>query len=118
MSFYYSLSLSLPPSLPPSLPLSLLAGNVESTEPTKCLMRIAEYVDSSEHNGGALREWFLDNREEVLDMLAEEEGRVERIKRETVAPERCVCMCTEVSLKLKFIARPNEQGSGTSIVLL
>ena len=72
-------------------------------------MRIAEYIDSSEHSDGELKEWFLDNREDVLDMLAEEEGRVERVKkgRETAAPERCVCMCAEVALKLKLIARPN-----------
>ena len=57
-------------------------------------MRIAEYIDSSEHSDGVLRGWFLDSREEVLDMLAEEEGRVERVKRgrETAAPERCACV--------------------------
>ena len=74
-------------------------------------MRIAEYIDSSEHSDGELRGWFLDNREEVLDMLAEEEGRVERVKRgrDTAVTERCVCVCvcTEVALKLKFIVRPN-----------
>ena len=103
-----------PPSLPsPSLPLlslplppsppSLLPGNVESTEPTKCLMRIAEYVDSIEHSGGELRGWFLDSREEVLDMLAEEKGRVERVKRrrDTAVTERSVC--TEVESDLHSV---------------
>lgn len=54
-------------------------------------MRIAEYVDSSEHHGD-LRRWFLGSRSEVLEMLAEEQGRVESVKsrREAAVLERCV----------------------------
>ena len=54
-------------------------------------MRIAEYVDSSEHHGD-LRRWFLGSRIEVLEMLAEEQGRVEAMKsrREAAMLERCV----------------------------
>jgi pyruvate,water dikinase len=44
-------------------------GNVESTEPTKMLMRIAEYVDS---HSPQLREWFVEEKTGVLDMLREE----------------------------------------------
>ena len=63
-------------------------------------MRIAEYVDSTEHSGGELRGWFLDSREEVLDMLAEEKGRVERVKRgrDTAVTERSVCTAMESDL--------------------
>ena len=45
------------------------SGNVESTEPTKMLMRIAEYVDS---HSPQLREWFVEEKTGVLDMLREE----------------------------------------------
>ncbi len=50
---------------------------MESTEPTKALMRVAEYIDTHE-KGEELKVWFLERREEVMDMLAEEEGRVAR----------------------------------------
>ena len=43
-----------------------MTGNVESTEPTKVLMKIAEYVDTE---GEEFRDWFLGNREECLDLL-------------------------------------------------
>ena len=63
-------------------------------------MRIAEYVDSSEHHGGGLRGWFLGSKNEVLEMLAEEQGRVEAVKkgREAAVLERyvgmwCVWVC-------------------------
>ena len=65
-----SLSLLLP--LPP--PISS-PGDVESTEPTKMLMKIAEYVDTCEHEG--LRTWFLSCKGEVLSLLGEEVSRVE-----------------------------------------
>ena len=55
----------------------LCVGDVESTEPTKSLMRIAEYIDTHERRE-ELRAWFLTRKEEVLDMLSREEGRVTR----------------------------------------
>ena len=72
------------------------SGDVESTEPTKCLMRIAEYIDTCDQSV-ELRVWFAENKREVLDMLATEVGRVERIKERarTVDPVRCVCLCVE-----------------------
>ena len=48
---------------------------MESTEPTKSLMRIAEYIDTHEMRE-ELRVWFLERREEVMDILSQEEGRV------------------------------------------
>ena len=68
-------------------------------------MRIAEYIDSIEHSGDELRGWFLDNREEVLDMLAEEEGRIERVKRgrDTAVTERCVCTAMELKSDLHSV---------------
>ena len=42
-------------------------------------MRIAEYIDTCDQSE-ALRGWFSDQQQEVLDMLAEEEGRVEALK--------------------------------------
>ena len=54
-----------------SIPLTC-TGNVESTEPTKMLMRIAEYVDT---HSPQLREWFVSRKQEVLDMLGEEVER-------------------------------------------
>ena len=64
-------------------------GDVESTQPTKMLMRLAEYIDNDggregegekrEGEGeGRLREWFLKGKEEVLDRLAREVGRSRR----------------------------------------
>ena len=52
-------------------------GDVESTEPTKMLMRIAEYVDTGGRGGGnaGLRDWFLSNKDEVLSLLANEKER-------------------------------------------
>jgi hypothetical protein len=60
-------------------------GDVESTEPTKSLMRIAEYLDTHERKE-ELRVWFLEQREEVLDMLSQEEGRVARERGRTLKP--------------------------------
>lgn len=49
-----------------------MSGDVESTEPTKMLMRIADHVD----NGSpVVREWFLSSHQKILDMLAEEVDR-------------------------------------------
>ena len=64
-------------------------GDVESTQPTKTLMKVAEYIDTHTHGGeqggreggregGGLKEWFLGGKTEVLDMLSEEVGRCER----------------------------------------
>lgn len=44
-------------------------GDVESTEPTKMLMRIADHVDNGRDD---IRQWFLSCHGEVLDMLADE----------------------------------------------
>ena len=55
-----------------------MTGDVESTEPTKMLMRIAEYIDSSPAD---VRDWFMQDRRGVLDLLAQEQGRVEEDKR-------------------------------------
>ncbi|XP_062522219.1 prodigiosin synthesizing transferase PigC-like isoform X2 [Corticium candelabrum] len=41
-------------------------GDVESTKPTKMLMKIAQHIDST---GGPLRQWFLTEREEVAQLL-------------------------------------------------
>lgn len=51
-----------------------LLGDVESTEPTKILMRIAEHVDTGPND---LRDWFMQDRDAVLDMLAQEQSRIE-----------------------------------------
>ena len=50
---------------------------MESTEPTKSLMRIAQYVDTHEKRE-ELRVWFMERKEEVLSMLSAEEERVAR----------------------------------------
>ena len=54
-------------------------GNVESTEPTKSLMRIAEYIDTCDLSD-FLRPWFINNQPEVLELLANEEARINRQK--------------------------------------
>ena len=60
---------------------------MESTEPTKNLMRIAEYIDAHQLKA-ELKVWFLEQREEVLDMLGQEEERVAREKgRDTTSRE-------------------------------
>ena len=77
-------------------------GDVESTQPTKMLMKIAEYIDTDGAKGegggerggggggGVLREWFLKSKAEVLDLLSQEVGRQERVKRGSAQwnPER------------------------------
>ena len=40
-------------------------------------MRVAEYIDTHEKRE-ELRVWFVERKEEVMDMLSEEEGRVAR----------------------------------------
>ena len=74
-----------------SIPLS---GDVESTEPTKSLMRIAEYIDSHEEKE-ELRAWFADNKEEVLDMLAAAGGQ-KRSNGDSSKETRCVSTCHEM----------------------
>ena len=70
----------------------VLTGDVESTQPTKTLMSLAEYIDTHTQGGcegggggggggGGLREWFLSSKSEVLDLLSEEVERHEREKR-------------------------------------
>ena len=59
--------------------LCIFVGNVESTKPTKNLMRIAEYIDTHQLKA-ELKVWFLEQREEVLYMLGQEEERVAREK--------------------------------------
>ena len=63
----------------------LCAGDVESTQPTKMLMRLAKYIDASGEGegGGGLKEWFLGGKAEVLDLLAREKGRQDRVRRES-----------------------------------
>ncbi|XP_065843613.1 rifampicin phosphotransferase-like [Oscarella lobularis] len=46
-------------------------GDVESTKPTKMLMSIAEYIDTS---GSSLREWFLTEREELTYLVNHQLG--------------------------------------------
>lgn len=46
--------------------MSYFLGGVESTEPTKMLMRIAEYIDTGSDE---LRQWFLKEKKDVLDLL-------------------------------------------------
>ncbi|XP_065909543.1 rifampicin phosphotransferase-like isoform X2 [Dysidea avara] len=46
-------------------------GDVESTMPTKLLMEVAEYVDT---HSVELKDWFLNNKEEVLTMLADKDN--------------------------------------------
>ncbi len=53
---------------------------MESTEPTKMLMRIAEYIDAHKERE-ELRVWLEEGREEVVSMLMEEKERVKRGKR-------------------------------------
>ena len=45
-------------------------------------MRIAEYIDTSDLRE-ELRSWFLDQKSEVLELLATEEARVSRQKEKT-----------------------------------
>lgn len=61
-------------------------GDVESTEPTKSLMRIAEYIDGCPESI-ELREWLGSNQQEVLDMLAEEEQKAAAVGKRTVTKE-------------------------------
>ncbi|XP_065174718.1 rifampicin phosphotransferase-like [Sycon ciliatum] len=44
-------------------------GDVESTEPTKMLMRIAEFVDKSNSDDCDLRGWLLNNPDDVVAQL-------------------------------------------------
>ena len=46
-------------------------GDVESTMPTKLLMETAAYVDT---HSPELKEWFLNCREEVLTLLADQDA--------------------------------------------
>ena len=66
-------------------------GDVESTEPTKNLMRIAEYIDTSEHRE-ELRKWIVECKRDVLDLLAAEVARVSQMKERAAKVElgRCV----------------------------
>ena len=52
---------------------------MESTQPTKSLMRIAEYIDTSDLKD-ELRPWILNRQSEVLELLAAEEARVNSLK--------------------------------------
>lgn len=56
-----------------SLSFPSLSGDVESTEPTKMLMRIAEHIDTAAHSD--LKEWFTNNRDDILSMLADEKAK-------------------------------------------
>lgn len=51
---------------------------MESTEPTKMLMRIAEFVDTGPSE---LRSWFMDEKQDVIDLLYKERDEVEERKR-------------------------------------
>ena len=42
------------------------------------LMRIADHIDNS--SGPEVKEWFLNNKEEVLLMLEEHKSKTEHIK--------------------------------------
>ena len=53
-------------------------GDVESTEPTKMLMRIAEHVDTSSPE---LRSWFVEHNDDVLAMLQEENDKAKGTKK-------------------------------------
>jgi pyruvate,water dikinase len=53
-------------------------GDVESTEPTKMLMRIAEYVDTEVSTD--VRGWFMDHKDEVVAMLTDEKERRSKFK--------------------------------------
>ena len=48
------------------------SGDVESTEPTKMLMRLAEHVDTASPE---LRSWFMEHGDDVLAMLEEENDK-------------------------------------------
>ena len=53
-------------------------GDVESTEPTKMLMRIAEHVDTASPE---LRSWFIKHTDDVVAMLEEENDKTKRTKK-------------------------------------
>ena len=75
----------------PPCPFCGCLGDVESTEPTKSLMRIAEYIDSHQE-GEELRAWFMEDKESVLDLLATTAGHSK--SNGEVAPQpRYVRMC-------------------------
>lgn len=65
---------------------------MESTEPTKNLMRIAEYVDT--HELKELRAWFVGNKEEVLDMLAlaNEQRKKSELTSSNAEPRYCTIL--------------------------
>ena len=46
----------------------IASGDVESTMPTKLLMETAAYIDT---HSPELKEWFLNCKEEVLNLLAD-----------------------------------------------
>lgn len=54
-------------------------GDVESTEPTKMLMRIADYIDNGPSD---VREWFLNSKDEVVSILIENKEK-DKSSRET-----------------------------------
>eukprot|EP00118_Oscarella_pearsei_P005272 m.24046 g.24046 ORF g.24046 m.24046 type:complete len:980 (+) comp28565_c0_seq3:186-3125(+) len=58
-------------------------GDVESTKPTKMLMSIAEFIDTS---GSSLREWFLNDREELLHLVDLQLGSAEELQASKAAP--------------------------------
>ena len=64
---------------PPPTHTTHTPGNVESTEPTKSLMRIAECIDTCDHRD-SLRPWFINNQTEVLELLTSEEAWINRQK--------------------------------------
>lgn len=47
-----------------------LLGDVESTKPTKLLMETAAYIDA---HSPELKEWFLNCKEEILTLLADQD---------------------------------------------
>ena len=71
-------------------------GDVESTEPTKLLMRIADYVDNNVSK--KTRTWFLDDQDDVVRQVRHvQAGAPERIKNKE---QRDICVRLEEFLHL------------------
>jgi len=98
----HSYTTQLSNSLPAPPPCCGCPGDVESTEPTKSLMRIAEYIDSHPERE-ELRAWFMEDKESVLDLLATTSGHSKSNgevggQPRCVCAHACVCLCVLVHI--------------------
>lgn len=88
-------------------------GDVESTEPTKMLMRISEHIDTDGRT--ELKEWFLNNKEEVLGMLSDE--RDKKMSSKSTSSQSSSSLHSE-GLRQRKVGKPDPQTSPTSLTAI